>query len=78
MKKLFTAAALVFAMLFSYNAVACEQVKKVEIKEEVKKPEMKRVCVMQKNARTGADREVCRTIKIHQKLEGTQVPNNKK
>jgi hypothetical protein len=67
MKKLFTTAAIAFAMLFSYNVAACE---------EIKKPETKRVCVMQKDARTGVEKEVCRTIKIHQKLEGTKVPDN--
>jgi hypothetical protein len=56
-------------MLFSYNVAACE---------EIKKPETKRVCVMQKDARTGVEKEVCRTIKIHQKLEGTKVPDNKR
>lgn len=38
------------------------------------KPETKRVCVMQKDAKTGKDKEVCRTIKIHKKHEGTKVP----
>lgn len=39
------------------------------------KPETKRVCVMQKDAKTGKDKEVCRTIKIHKKHEGTKVPD---
>lgn len=69
MKKLFTTAAIVFATLFSYNVSAAE---------EAKKPETKRVCVMQKDAKTGKEKEVCKTMKVHQKLEGTKVPEKKK
>ena len=46
--------------------------------EEVKKPETKKVCVMQKDAKTGKEKEVCKTIKIHKKHEGTVVPEGKK
>lgn len=38
------------------------------------KPETKRVCVMQKDAKTGKEKEVCKTIKVHKKHEGTKVP----
>jgi hypothetical protein len=68
MKKLFTTAAIVFATLFSYNVLAAE----------ANKPETKRVCVMQKDAKTGKEKEVCKTVKIHKKLEGTPVPEKKK
>ena len=34
----------------------------------------KRVCVEQKDAKTGKVKEVCKTIKIHKKFEGTKVP----
>lgn len=37
-------------------------------------PETKRVCVMQKDAKTGKEKEVCKNVKIHKKLEGTEVP----
>lgn len=40
-------------------------------------PETKKVCVMQKDAKTGKDKEVCKNVKIHKKLEGTQVPTKK-
>jgi hypothetical protein len=34
----------------------------------------KKVCVEQKDAKTGKVKEVCKTIKIHKKFEGTKVP----
>ena len=40
-------------------------------------PETKKVCVMQKDAKTNKDKEVCKNVKIHKKLEGTQVPTKK-
>lgn len=40
-------------------------------------PETKRVCVMQKDAKTGKEKEVCKEIKVHKKLEGTKVPEKK-
>ena len=36
-------------------------------------PETKKACV--KDAKTG--KEVCKTIKVHKKLEGTKVPEKK-
>jgi hypothetical protein len=42
-----------------------------------KQPETKRVCIQEKDAKTGKTKEVCRTIKIHKKLEGTKVPDKK-
>ena len=40
-------------------------------------PETKKVCVIQKDAKTNKDKEVCKNVKIHKKLEGTQVPLKK-
>jgi hypothetical protein len=40
-------------------------------------PETKRVCIEEKDAKTGKVKEVCKTIKIHKKLEGTKVPEKK-
>lgn len=40
-------------------------------------PETKKVCVMQKDAKTGKEKEVCKNVKIHKKLEGTKVPEKK-
>lgn len=37
----------------------------------------KKVCVDQKDAKTGKSKEVCKTIKVHKKLEGTKVPDKK-
>ncbi len=42
------------------------------------KPETKKVCVMQKDAKTGKDKEVCKTVKIHKKHEGTKPEDVKK
>ena len=36
-------------------------------------PKTKKVCVTQKDAKTGKDKEVCKTIKVHKKHEGTKV-----
>jgi hypothetical protein len=36
-------------------------------------PKTKKVCVMQKDAKTGKEKEVCKTIKVHKKHEGTAV-----
>jgi hypothetical protein len=40
-------------------------------------PEKKRVCVVEKDAKTGKEKEVCKTIKVHKKLDGTKVPEKK-
>jgi hypothetical protein len=42
-----------------------------------KAPETKKVCVEEKDAKTNKVKEVCKTIKIHKKLEGTKVPEKK-
>ena len=39
--------------------------------------ETKKACVMQKDAKTGKEKEVCKTIKVHKKLEGTAIPPKK-
>jgi hypothetical protein len=41
---------------------------------EPEQPKTKKVCVMQKDAKTGKEKEVCKTIKVHKKHEGTKVP----
>jgi hypothetical protein len=40
--------------------------------------ETKRVCIEQKDAKTGKTKEVCKDVKVHKKLEGTKVPEKKK
>lgn len=37
-------------------------------------PETKKVCQETKDQKTGKTKEVCKTIKVHKKLEGTKVP----
>ena len=37
----------------------------------------KKVCVDQKDAKTGKTKEVCKEVKQHKKLEGTKVPEKK-
>ena len=39
--------------------------------------ETKKVCVQQKDTKTGKEKEVCKQVKIHKKLEGTKVPEKK-
>lgn len=39
--------------------------------------ETKKGCVMQKDAKTGKEKEVCKEIKVHKKLDGTKVPEKK-
>jgi hypothetical protein len=39
--------------------------------------EKKRVCIMQKDPKTNKEKEVCKDVKQHKKLEGTKVPNIK-
>lgn len=39
--------------------------------------ETKKACVKQKDAKTGKEKEVCKTIKVHKKLEGTKIPEKK-
>lgn len=40
-------------------------------------PVTKKVCIDQKDAKTGKTKEVCKNVKVHKKLEGTQVPVKK-
>jgi hypothetical protein len=49
----------------------------IQAAEPAKKPEVKKACVTQKDAKTGKEKEVCKDIKVHKKLEGTKVPEKK-
>ncbi len=40
--------------------------------------EEKKVCVKELDAKTKKEKEVCKTIKIHKKLEGTKIEDAKK
>ncbi len=63
MNKLLAIIALAFALAPIHAAAEAEQ---------------KKVCVEQKDAKTGKTKEVCKMVKVHKKLEGTQVPEPKK
>lgn len=41
-------------------------------------PETKKVCNTSVDAKTKKEKETCKTIKIHKKLEGTKVEDAKK
>lgn len=57
-----TLLALVLTAAFAMPAMAAEEA-----------PKTKKACVVQKDAKTGKEKEVCKTIKIHKKHEGTAV-----
>jgi len=40
-------------------------------------PKTKKACVTQKDAKTGKEKEVCKTVKVHKKHEGTKVEGTK-
>lgn len=42
--------------------------------EDKKAPETKKVCIKTTDAKTQKEVEKCRTVKIHEKHEGTKVP----
>lgn len=60
----------------SQTSLATETIARLQFKEETK-VEIKKVCVDQKQ-KDGSTKEVCKTIKVHKKLEGTPVPPAKK
>jgi hypothetical protein len=39
--------------------------------------ETKKACVKQTDPKTKKEKEVCKTIKVHKKLEGTEIPPKK-
>jgi len=39
--------------------------------------EEKKVCVKELDNKTKKEKEVCKTIKVHKKLEGTKIPDKK-
>jgi hypothetical protein len=39
--------------------------------------EEKKVCVKEFDNKTKKEKQVCKTIKIHKKLEGTKIPEKK-
>ena len=49
----------------------------VVAKAEPATPESAKACVTQKDAKTGKEKEVCKVIKIHKKLDGAAIPTKK-
>jgi hypothetical protein len=39
--------------------------------------ETKKVCVKELDSKTKKEKEVCKTIKVHKKLESTEIPTKK-
>lgn len=39
--------------------------------------EEKKVCVKELDSKTKKEKEVCKTIKVHKKLDGTKIPDKK-
>jgi len=39
--------------------------------------ETQKVCVKELDSKTKKEKEVCKTIKIHKKLDGTKIPDKK-
>lgn len=76
MKYLLSAVFSLMIISASQTLYASETIAHMQFKEEAK-VETKKVCVdqIQKN---GSKKEVCKEIKVHKKLEGTQVPGQKK
>jgi hypothetical protein len=60
-------------LLIALNIVACSLVGY----QVAQAAETKKACVMQKDAKTGKEKEVCKEIKVHKKLDGTAVPEKK-
>jgi hypothetical protein len=61
-----TFVALLLTAAFAMPALAVEEA-----------PKTKKACVTQKDAKTGKDKEVCKTVKVHKKHEGTKVEGTK-
>lgn len=40
--------------------------------------EEKKVCIKEIDSKTKKEKEICRTIKVHKKLEGTKIEDAKK
>ena len=43
----------------------------------VQAAETKKACITVKDQKTGKDKEVCKDVKVHKKLDGTPVPEKK-
>jgi hypothetical protein len=66
MKIIYTFIAIAFSTLLMYTPVCASE-----------KSETKKACVTTKDAKTGKNKEQCKTIKIHKKLESS-TPEKRK
>ena len=66
MKIIYTVIAIAFSTLMMYTPVYASD-----------KPETKRVCVITKDTKTGKEKEQCKIIKIHKKLENSTQEKRK-
>lgn len=69
MKKFLIALNIVIWSYVGYQATAFA---------EEAKPKVEKACIMQKDAKTGKEKEVCKNVKKHQKHEGTKIEDAKK
>ena len=60
-----------FAWTFIAVAVALTAVNTAQAAET------KKACITVKDQKTGKDKEVCKDVTVHQKLDGTKVPEKK-
>lgn len=78
---------LLGVILLSFSAVACSAENKPVVtpaakteevkKQEHKAPEVKKKCVKVLDNKTNKEVEKCKTMKVHEKREGTKVPEKK-
>lgn len=61
------ALALVLASMIAMPVLAADEA-----------PKTKKACVTQVDPKTKKEKEVCKTVKVHKKHEGTAVPDGKK
>jgi hypothetical protein len=66
MKKEIALASMILALLF------------VPLANGAFAAEVKKVCVKEFDNKTKKEKQVCKTIKVHKKLDGTKIPEKKK
>ena len=60
---------IIFALVMAFVYVNASYAKPLEIKK---------VCETTKDAKTGKEKQVCKDVKVHKKLDGTPLPEKKK
>jgi len=59
---------IIFALVMAFVCVSASYAEPLEVKK---------VCETTKDAKTGKEKQVCKDVKIHKKLEGTPIPEKK-